>query len=108
MAISYKTLGQVNPGAATETTLYTVPGATSTVCSTVVVCNQGTATTFRVYVRVAGLAATAKQYLFYDTPISANTTLTITIGMTLAATDVVSVYTPSATMSFNLFGQEIT
>jgi len=34
MATAYKVLGQNNPAATTATTLYTVPGATSAVCST--------------------------------------------------------------------------
>lgn len=109
MALTYKTLGQSNPGATTLTTLYTVPASTSAICSSIVVCNQAAAAgTFRVSVRVAALADTAKQYLFYDTAIAANTSVIATLGITLAATDVVSVYASSATMSFNLFGQEIT
>lgn len=107
MADTLKVLGQSNPSATTLTTLYTVPAATTAVCSSIVVCNQAaSAGTFRVSVRVAGLAATAKQYLYYDVSIPANDTFTATIGISLAATDVVSVYASSATMSFNLFGVE--
>jgi|LauGreDrversion2_3_1035106.scaffolds.fasta_scaffold15770_2 membrane-bound inhibitor of C-type lysozyme len=40
MATTYKVLGQSNPAAATATTLYTVPAATSTVVSTINICNQ--------------------------------------------------------------------
>ena len=108
MAITYKTLGQVNPSATTPTTLYTVPAATSAVVSTLVVCNQAaTAATFRVSVRVAALADTAKQYLYYDVALPANSTFTGTLGVTLAATDVVTVYASSATLSVGLFGSEI-
>jgi hypothetical protein len=109
MAIVYKTLGQVNPGATTLTTLYTVPASTSAVCSSVVICNQAAAAaTFRVSVRVAGAADNAKQYLFYDVSLAGNSSTIATLGITLAATDVVSVYASTATMSFNLFGSEHT
>lgn len=109
MALVYRVLGQSNPAATTPTDLYTVPAATSAVTSTLVVCNQAAgAATFRVAVRVAGLAGTAKQYLYYDVSVAANATLTATLGLTLAATDVVTVYASSTTVSFCLFGSEIT
>jgi hypothetical protein len=40
MATTYKVLGQLNPAATTPTTLYTVPASTSTVVSTITICNQ--------------------------------------------------------------------
>ena len=108
MAITYKCLAQLNPGATTLTTLYTVPASTSAVCSTLTVCNQAAAAgTFRVSVRIAAAADNAKQYLCYDAPINGNATVALTLGITLAATDLVSVYASTATMSMNLFGQEI-
>ena len=108
MASAFSVLGQLNPAATTLTTLYTCPANTQAVCSTLVVCNQGGAGTFRIAVRAAGAAINAKHYLAYDTAIAANAVATFTIGITLEATDIVSVYASSATMSFSLFGQEIT
>ncbi len=109
MATTYKVLGQVIPSATTATTLYTVPAATSTVCSTLVVTNQAaTAGSYRVAVRVAGASLESKQYLAYDVAIGANDSTALTLGITLNATDVVTIYASSATMSFNLFGSEIT
>jgi glucose-6-phosphate dehydrogenase assembly protein OpcA len=109
MATTYKVLGQSNPSATTATTLYTVPSATSAVVSTLVITNQAaSAGTFRVAVRVAGASLEAKQYLAYDVAIGANDSTSLTLGLTLAATDVVTIYASSATMSFNLFGSEIT
>lgn len=109
MAIIYKVLGQSNPAANTNTDLYTVPSATSAVCSTLVVCNQAaTGATFRVAVRPAGAAIAAQHYLSYDVSLNANDSVTLTIGITLAATDVVTVRANSATVSFNLFGSELT
>jgi hypothetical protein len=104
---TYKTLGQVNPAATTLTTLYTAPSATQAVCSTLTVCNQGVSTTFRVAVRPAGEAINAKHYLNYDSPLNANDSAFLTLGITLDATDVVSVYAGHANVSFNLFGSEL-
>jgi glucose-6-phosphate dehydrogenase assembly protein OpcA len=107
-AEALKVLGQLNPSATTATTLYTVPGSTSTVVSSIVVTNQAaSAGTFRIAIRVAGAGLGATQYIAYDTAIPANDTIVLTLGITLAATDVVTVYASSATMSFNIFGSEI-
>ncbi len=108
MATTYKVLGQSNPSATSATTLYTVPSATQTVVSTVTVCNQAaTAATYRIAVRVAGAALSASQYIAYDVSLPANATDTLTLGLTLNATDVITVYASTATMSFAAFGSEI-
>lgn len=108
MAITYKVLGQNNPSANTNTDLYTVGTNTSTVCSTLVICNQAASSaTFRIAVRPSGAALAAQHYLSYDTSINANDSVTLTIGITLSATDVVTVRSSTATLSFNLFGSEI-
>jgi hypothetical protein len=109
MAEVKKVLGQAAPAATTPTDLYTVPGATQVVSSSVVVCNRGSVqTTFRISVRVAGAGDATKQYLYYDVAIPGNDTFIATIGMTLGAADVVTVYGGNASLSFNLFGVEIT
>lgn len=107
MASTYKVLGQIEPAAATATTLYTVPSATSAVCSTLVVCNTGVSTTFRVAVRPAGATLEDKHYIIYENIINANDSIFLTLGLTLAATDVVTVYAGTATVVFNLYGTEI-
>jgi hypothetical protein len=108
MAITYKVLGQSNPSANTNTDLYTVPSATSTVCSTLVICNQAaTGATFRIAVRPSGAAIATSQYLAYDSNINANDSITLTIGITLATTDVITIRANSTTVSFSLFGSEI-
>lgn len=109
MATTYKVLGQSNPAATTATTLYTAPASTSTVVSTVVICNQSaTPTTFRIAIRPAGAALAAQHYLAYDAPLAANDMLAFTLGVTLATTDVVTVYAGTATVSFSAFGSELT
>ena len=108
MPTTYKVLGQSNPSATTATTLYTVPAATQTVVSTVTVCNQtSTAGTYRVAVRVAGGALSASQYVAYDVSLPGNASDTLTLGLTLGATDVITVYASAATFSFNAFGSEL-
>ena len=108
MPTTYKVLGQSNPSATAATTLYTVPSATQAVVSTITIVNQtSTAGTYRVSVRVAGAAADAKQYLAYDVSLPGNATDTLTLGLTLGATDVVTVYASAATFSFNAFGSEL-
>ena len=112
MASAYEVLGQLNPSATTVETLYTVPSSTSSVISTIAICNQAsTAGTYRIIIqKSADVSATilAKQYLAYDVPIAANDTTALTIGVTLATGDVVKVYASAATMSFQAYGSKIT
>ena len=108
MATNYKVLGQSIPSATTATTLYTVPSATSTVVSTITVCNQASsAATFRIAVRPAGATLAAQHYIVYGATVPASDTTTLTLGLTLATTDVVTVYASSANLSFNAYGSEI-
>lgn len=108
MATTYKVLGQVNPSATTATTAYTVPSATQAVVSTITICNQAaTAATYRIAVRPAGATLAAQHYIVYGATVPASDSTFMTIGLTLNATDVVTVYASSATLSFNLFGSEI-
>lgn len=108
MATSYKVLGQSNPSATTATTLYTVPAATEAVVSTITVANQtGSAGTYRIAIRPDGESLAAKHYIAYDTSIAANDNHTYTLGITLNAADVITVYASSANQSFNAFGSEI-
>ena len=108
MANAYKVLGQVSPAATTNTTLYTVPSATSTVASTLTVCNRSVATSVRVAIRPAGATLSNEHYILYDAFVNANDTLFLTIGVSLSTTDVVTVYAGTANVSFNLYGTEIT
>lgn len=108
MATNYKVLGQANPAATTATTLYTVPSATSAVVSTIAVCNQGaSAATFRIAIRPAGATLAAQHYIAYDSTVTANNTTFITVGVSLATTDVITVYASNTSLSFSAFGTEI-
>jgi hypothetical protein len=108
MPTTYKVLGQVAPSATTNTTLDTVPSATQCVVSTIAVCNRAaTAATYRIAVRPAGATLANEHYIAYDSAITANNSTFITVGITLAATDVITVYASSANLSFSAFGSEI-
>ena len=108
MANVYKILGQLSPLATTETVLYVVPVSTSAVCSSISICNRGTTqTTFRVSISQGGASITNKDYLYYDVTLAGNDTFIATIGVTLATTDVIRVYSGNANLSFQIWGTEI-
>lgn len=107
MANTYKVLGQVAPSDTSSQTLYTVPSSTSTVASTLTVCNRGPVGTIRVAVRPAGAAIANQHYIIYDTVVNYNDSLFLTIGLTLAQTDVVTVSGSHGQFTYNLYGSEI-
>ena len=109
MTDTLKVLGQINPTATTLTTLYTVPAATQTTVSSIMICNTTNAgTTFSVSVAIAGASDAIHQYLWYVMPLNANDTFLATLGITLATTDVVRVWASNNNVAFNMFGVEIT
>lgn len=110
MPIAYKVLGQSCPSGTSDTTLYTVPSATSAVVSSIVISNiTGTLRQFRIAVRPAGAAIANQHYVAYDVGIAGNDTTILTIGITLAATDVLTVRSSSASaITFQAYGSEIT
>lgn len=108
MATVYKVLGQAFPSANTLTTAYTVPAASSAVVSTIVVANLGAApTTFRIAVRPNAETLENKHYVAYDITINGLDSITLTLGITVDASDVISVESFNGQTSFNIFGSEI-
>ena len=108
MATAYKVLGQSNPAATTNTTLYTVPSSTSAVVSSIVICNQtASAATYRIAVRPAGASVAAQHWIVYGATVGGSDSTALTLGITLATTDVITVYASSANLSFSAFGSEI-
>ena len=102
-----KVLGQSNPAATTATSLYTVPASKSAVVSTLTICNQAaTAATYRIAVRPSGDTLAAVHYIAYDVTVGGSDTTALTLGITLATTDVVTVYASTATLSFHAYGDE--
>lgn len=109
MPTTYKVLGQSAPSATTATTLYTVPSATSAVVSTINVANRAsTPDTFRIAIRPAGAALANQHYIAFDCTIVGQDSVSITVGVSLATTDVITVYAGTANLTFNAFGAEIT
>jgi len=108
MPTTYKVLGQSNPSATTLTTLYTVPSATQAVVSSIVIANlTSSAATFRIAVRPAGASIANSQYIAYDITLGASDSTCLTLGITLGATDVISVYGSTANIAFSAYGSEI-
>ena len=92
-------------GAATD--LYTVPAGKEAVISTIAVSNPTTsATTYRIAVVPSGETLALKNWIAFDIPLSANTTTTLTLGLTLAAGDKIQVSNDTANISFTAFGSE--
>lgn len=109
MPTAYKVLGQSAPGAATATTLYTVPSATESVVSTINAVNThaSNADTIRIAVRPAGASLATQHYIIFGQVLAAGMSLAYTGGVTLDATDVITVYSANGTSSFSAFGSEI-
>jgi hypothetical protein len=108
MAVTYKVLAQSAPSATTNTDVYTVGSGKSTIVSTISMCNRSSLpTSFRIAIRPAGASLTNQHYIVYDVQVAALDTINLTLGITLAATDVVTIYASAATLSVSLFGSEI-
>lgn len=108
MPTTYKVLGQSAPAATTNTDVYTVPAATQAVISTIAVCNRAaSAATFRIAIRPLGAAIANQHYIAYDVAIGASDSTNLTLGISLGATDVVTVYASTATLSVSVFGSQI-
>jgi hypothetical protein len=108
MAYAYKVLAQSAPSATTNTDVYTVGSGKQAIVSSITVANRSAnSTTYRIAIRPAGATLANQHYIAYDVALAANDTTILTIGVTLAATDVVTVYASTADLSFNIFGSEI-
>jgi len=110
MATSYRTLGQVDLTTTALTTLLTVGAGKEVIISTIVIANRSaTATTYRIAIQTDGDAISNKHYIAYDVPVAANDSTTLTLGIAMVATDVLSVQAGTAErLSINVFGAEIT
>ena len=104
-----KVLGQSNPSATTNTTLYTVPSSKEAVVSSISICNLASSSaTYRIAIRPAGATLANTHYLAYDVTVGAADTTIITVGITLATTDVITVYASTANLVFHAYGDEAT
>jgi hypothetical protein len=109
MPNTYKSPAQLNPAANTLSTLYTVPTDTQAVISNIHACNLGaTSASIRVAVRPDGASIVDQHYLFFGLTITANDTIEFGHGITMDAADVLSVWSSTASVSFNMSYAEVT
>jgi hypothetical protein len=104
---TYKVLAQSAPSATSNTDIYTVGAGKQTVISTLIIANRSTAASFRIAIRPDAATLANTHYIAYDVPVGANDSTTLTLGLTLDASDVVTVYASSANLTFSIFGAEI-
>lgn len=109
MPINYKILGQSHPAGTAETNVYTVPTATETIISTLTITNvTGSTASARVWVRPNGATTAHANAILFDVPLAANSVAAFTLGLTMDATDIVTVRSSAGnTLTFQLFGSEI-
>jgi hypothetical protein len=108
MALTYKVLAQSAPSATTATDVYTVGSGKQAIVSTITVANRSAiARSYRIAIRPAGATLANQHYVAYDVTLAPSDTTALTLGITLAATDVITVYASTADLSFNVFGSEI-
>lgn len=104
MADLWGALAQSAPAATTLTDAYTVPALKHATVE-VVACNRGADTVVRLQHAIGGAASANGQYWLYNYPLLANDTQ-VTARLTLAAGDVLRVYSGSGSVSFNINGIE--
>lgn len=110
MPQTHKVLGQSAPSSTSNADIYTVPSATQAIVSTISVANLTTAAaTFRIAVRPAGATVANQHWIAYDVALGGGDAITLTLGVTLAAADVLTVRSGTANaLAFSAFGVEIT
>ena len=111
MATYFRVLGQIAPVANTANTVYTVATGRQAVVSTINICNQDAAArafTVAIVSNAISGSITSNNYIAYNTPIQANDSMALTIGITLMGNDYISVSANSTSnLSFSVFGSEI-
>jgi len=113
MPNTYKILGQVNPSANTQSNVYVVPAATSSVINSVQIANQSaTNSSYSLMVfpsaEFSTPASNGKYFIIRGATIPASDAATLTLSLSLPAGAVLAANTNSASISFQAFGVEIT
>jgi hypothetical protein len=109
MPTNYKILGQAAPANTNNTNLYTVPASTQSVTSTIAIANTTLlSATARIFVRAGGTNPVTGNAIVYDTAVPGNSVITLTLGITLSAGDILTVQSGTANaLTFHAFGNEI-
>ncbi len=108
MAYIYKVLGQSAPSATTNTDVYTVGTGKQAIISTITIANRGASNaTYRIAIRPNSAVLANQHYIAFGAGVPANDTIALTLGISLGANDVVTVYSSTTDLSFGVFGSEI-
>lgn len=100
-------LGQINPAAAADGTLFTVPAVTDYVVSSIVIAETGgAAATIKISSNSAGGATTtAAKAIAWNLPIGAASVTTLTLGITLQAAATIVCQSSTGNVTFTAYGQ---
>lgn len=109
-SVDYPVLGQLAPADTNVASLLTVDTGLRVVTSSLTIANIGSVVAaYDIAIRPAGASLVNKHYIAKNVNLGVGNFDSITIGLTLPATCVVSVRSSVAdTLAFNIFGVEIT
>ena len=112
MAQTYKQLAAAagNGTIGTAAELYAASGtaATSTIISSIVICNtSSSAVTMRLAINPASATYAAGEYIIYDAAIAGNDTLSLTLGLTMDPTArYMNLSSSSTALNVSIYGVE--
>ncbi len=98
-------LGQVAPGAASDTDLYTVPEKKLATVRVLVAERAGASALYRIAVRPLGASIVTKHYITFDRVLGANLDAH-SVPFEIGATDVITVRSSTTGLSFTATGVE--
>lgn len=98
-------ISQLAAPATTQSLLVSGSDLLETDIHSIIVCNRGTATTFRMNIQLVDATLDNKQYLVYDCPIVANDTICLTYPIGLKKDDRLYVYAGSANLTFSVYAR---
>jgi hypothetical protein len=111
MPTIYKVLAQSAPTSTSIANVYTVPAATNTVISTLMICNRATVNAaYNIAIQPAGATLANQHYISFNALVPAQDSIALTVGMSLAATDNIAVQANTTgvnNLGFTIFGTEI-
>lgn len=112
MAVVYKQLGAAAGSGTigTAANLYAASGTagTSTVISSIVICNTSTSSaTYRLAINTASATFAAGRYIVYEATIAGNDTVALTLGLVMDPTNrYLNASSSTASVNFSVYGAE--
>ena len=102
-----KCLVKVVSVATTEKVLYLTPYATSSILTSIIVCNRGaTTSTFRISNNTTSDVTSTSDYLYYDISITGNDTFVAEFNLPLITNNEIRVYSDTNNLTFSVYGKE--